>query len=66
MQSTPSGAAVMTYLYLLTSFASYARFCYLVIWDITEHLGIACFTVRKKDEHGHWTEAQAVNGKKKL
>ena len=47
----------MTYLYLLTSFASYARFCYLVIWDITEHLGIACFTVRKKGADGAWHSA---------
>lgn len=64
VQSSPSGAALMTYFYLIASFSSYARFCYLVINDITEHLGIACFTVRKKDEHGEWKEAQAVNGKK--
>jgi hypothetical protein len=25
-----------------------------VINEITEFLGIACFTVRKKDEGGHW------------
>jgi len=25
-----------------------------VINDITEYLGIACFTVRKKDAEGHW------------
>ena len=43
---------------------SYGRFCYLVINDITEHLGIACFTVRKKDKAGDWVSAADVNGKK--
>ena len=46
------------------SFLSYARFCYLVIDDITNYLGIACFTVRKKDKAGEWVSASDVNGKK--
>ena len=41
-----------------------ARFCTLVINDITEYLGIACFTVRKKDKAGDWVSAADVNGKK--
>jgi ethanolaminephosphotransferase len=39
-----------------------------VIQDVTEHLGIACFTVRKKDEKGMWKKAgelapKGVNGR---
>ena len=53
------------YVSLAVTFLSYARFCYLVINDITEYLGIACFTVRKKDKAGDWVAAgAAVNGKK--
>lgn len=36
----------------------------MVIGDITNYLGIACFTVRKKDENGEWRTAQEVNAKK--
>ncbi|ELU39464.1 cholinephosphotransferase [Rhizoctonia solani AG-1 IA] len=39
------------------SFLAYGRFCIAVINDITNYLGIACFTVRKKDEHGEWKDA---------
>ncbi|CAE6477706.1 unnamed protein product [Rhizoctonia solani] len=39
------------------SFLAYARFCIAVINDITNYLGIACFTVRKKDEKGEWKDA---------
>jgi ethanolaminephosphotransferase len=42
---------------LAVSFLSYARFCTAVINDITNYLGIACFTVRKKDENGEWQDA---------
>jgi ethanolaminephosphotransferase len=42
---------------LAVSFLAYARFCTAVINDITNYLGIACFTVRKKDEHGEWKDA---------
>jgi ethanolaminephosphotransferase len=40
---------------------SYARFCTLVISDITSFLGIACFTVRKKDLSGQWRRAASVD-----
>ena len=56
--------ALFVYLTLAVTFLSYARFCYLVINDITEYLGIACFTVRKKDKSGEWVAASEVNGKK--
>lgn len=56
--------ALFVYVTLAMSFLSYARFCYLVIDDITNYLGIACFTVRKKDKAGEWVSASDVNGKK--
>jgi ethanolaminephosphotransferase len=36
----------------------------LVIRDITEFLGIACLTVRKKDAHGNWRKAKEVENEK--
>jgi ethanolaminephosphotransferase len=45
---------ILVYLTLVISVLVYARFCTLVINDITNYLGIACFTVRKKDEDGVW------------
>lgn len=55
IQTTPGRLHLFVLATLVISFASYARFVTLVINDITEHLGIACFTVRKKDAGGHWT-----------
>lgn len=55
---------MFVYLTLAVTFLSYARFCTLVIRDITNYLGIACFTVRKKDKDGEWVEASAVDAKK--
>jgi len=65
IQSSFRNTAIFVYVTLAVSFISYARFCTLVIWDITNYLGIACFTVRKKDSHGDWVEAGVVNGKKR-
>ncbi|KAF8553808.1 Choline/ethanolaminephosphotransferase, partial [Imleria badia] len=48
IQSTPNRTAIFVYLTLAISFFTYARFCTLVIREIREYLGIACFTVRKK------------------
>ncbi|CAE6494615.1 unnamed protein product [Rhizoctonia solani] len=42
---------------LAASFLAYGRFCIAVINDITNYLGIACFTVRKKDANGEWKDA---------
>jgi ethanolaminephosphotransferase len=50
---------------LLISLVSYGRFVYLVINDITNYLGIACFTVRKRDNEGHWEDAKKVDAQKK-
>ncbi|KDN39356.1 hypothetical protein RSAG8_08873, partial [Rhizoctonia solani AG-8 WAC10335] len=41
---------------LAASFLAYGRFCIAIINDITNYLGIACFTVRKKDENGEWKD----------
>ncbi|KAG2032965.1 CDP-alcohol phosphatidyltransferase-domain-containing protein [Suillus americanus] len=60
IQSTPKRTAVFIYLTLAVSFITYARFCALVIRDITEFLGIACFTVRKKDGEGVWRETRDI------
>ena len=53
--------AVFVYIALLASTFVYAGFCYRVIRDVTEYLGIACFTVRKKDEKGVWRRAGEVD-----
>ena len=54
IQTTPGRLHLFVLATLVISLASYARFVTLVINDITEYLGIACFTVRKKDAGGHW------------
>ncbi|KAG2022349.1 cholinephosphotransferase [Coprinopsis cinerea AmutBmut pab1-1] len=54
MQTSPRNTAYVVWFTLIISFLAYARFVTLVINDITNFLGIACFTVRKKDEHGNW------------
>ncbi|KAH9950982.1 Choline/ethanolaminephosphotransferase [Amylocystis lapponica] len=64
IQSSPRNTAIFVYITLTVAFVSYARFCTLVIHDITNYLGIACFTVKKKDKGGEWVEASTVNGKR--
>ncbi|KAJ3859246.1 Choline/ethanolaminephosphotransferase [Lentinula novae-zelandiae] len=54
IQSTSLLTTLYVYSTFLISFIAYARFCVLVINDITNFMGIACFTVRKKDKEGHW------------
>jgi len=60
IQSTPKRTAIFVYLTLAISFFAYARFCFLVIKEITEYLGIACFTVRKKDAEGIWRDVRDI------
>lgn len=45
---------------LLVSFIAYARFCVLVINDITDYMGIACFTVRKRNQKGDWSKTEQI------
>ena len=65
VQTTPQRQALAIYAYLFISFATYGHFVYLVINDITNYLGIACFTVRKRDQAGHWEDAKKVDAKKR-
>lgn len=58
IQSTPQLTALFVYSTLFISFITYARFCTLVIRDITNFMGIACFTVRKMDSEGKWIDVQ--------
>jgi ethanolaminephosphotransferase len=65
VQTTPARTAVCVWAALAVSTFAYARFVLLVIGDITEHLGIACLTVRKKDAAGNWRAADEVEREKK-
>lgn len=60
IQSTPKRTAIFVYLTLAISFFTYACFCTVVIKEITEYLGIACFTVRKKDAEGKWRDTRDI------
>ncbi|KAF8324001.1 Choline/ethanolaminephosphotransferase [Clavulina sp. PMI_390] len=64
IQATPLGQNTFVMLSLAISLYSYGRFCYLVIKDITEYLGIACFTVRKKDSRGVWRNVWEIEAEK--
>ncbi|KAI0347934.1 Choline/ethanolaminephosphotransferase [Trametopsis cervina] len=61
LQHNMHNTGLVVLLTLGFSLVSYARFCTLVINDITNYLGIACFTVRKKDVTGHWRRAASVD-----
>ncbi|ETW86660.1 phosphatidylinositol synthase 1 (CDP-alcohol phosphatidyltransferase1) [Heterobasidion irregulare TC 32-1] len=66
IQSSPENTEKFVYVTLAIAFLSYSRFVVLVINDITNYLGIACLTVRKKDARGVWRQAgpQASSEKK--
>jgi len=65
LQKSISDIRIAVYITLVVSFLMYARFVVSVITDITNHLGIACFTVRKRDKNGQWAEAKVVDRQKK-
>lgn len=54
LQTSIRNTTVVVWVTLVVSFLAYARFVTLVIRDITEYLGIACFTVKKRDKMGVW------------
>ncbi|KAJ7049606.1 Choline/ethanolaminephosphotransferase [Mycena amicta] len=54
VQTTETGRTLLVYTTLVISFVLYAQFCVAVINDITNFMGIACFTVRKKGKDGEW------------
>jgi ethanolaminephosphotransferase len=65
IQKDETSTTVFVYLTLLVNVVAYARFCTLVIWEVADYLGIACFTVRKKGSDGQWKNAAEVNGEAK-
>jgi ethanolaminephosphotransferase len=64
-QTTPERRAMAIYATLGITIVLYGRFVYRVINEITDYLGIACFTVRKKDKAGHWEDAKKVDAQRK-
>lgn len=58
VQTSSKNTTIFVWLTLAITFVAYGRFVSLVILDITNHLGIACFTVRKRDKNGDWYSAQ--------
>jgi len=65
LQSTAISQAAVVFFSLGISLYSYARFCSLVIQDITNYLGIACFTVRKKNARGEWRNVWTLEAPEK-
>ncbi|KAH9017812.1 Choline/ethanolaminephosphotransferase [Lactarius pseudohatsudake] len=57
IQHNPENTEKFVFVVLAVAFVTYARFVVLVISDITNYLGIACLTVRKKDARGVWRSA---------
>jgi hypothetical protein len=53
------------YAVLIVVFVTYARFVVLVVSDITNYLGIACLTVRKRDVNGVWRSAVGMKASEK-
>lgn len=64
-QNTPDRVTITVWFTLLLNILTYGHFVYNVIGDITNYLGIACFTVRKRDADGKWEKASLVDAKKK-
>ncbi|KAL5494611.1 hypothetical protein ACEPAI_72 [Sanghuangporus weigelae] len=62
LHRTYTSTTLLILISLILSLFAYARFVYLVINDITDFLGIACFTVRKKDKEGVWRSSVPQNG----
>jgi len=57
IQRSSRNTTIFVWVTLVVSFVAYARFVSLVIHDITNYLGIACFRVMKKDADGVWQDA---------
>ncbi|WVW78960.1 hypothetical protein I302_100923 [Kwoniella bestiolae CBS 10118] len=56
VQASPVAANVFISMSFFVALFNYIRFAREVIWQITEHTGIACFTVRHKDANGQWVQ----------
>lgn len=57
IQHSTENIEKFVFVVLAIAFVTYARFVMLVISDITNYLGIACLTVRKRDANGVWRSA---------
>ncbi|CED82236.1 sn-1,2-diacylglycerol ethanolamine-and cholinephosphotranferases [Phaffia rhodozyma] len=66
IQSTQTKSSGFILLSLFVALAIYLNFAFSVIWQITEYTGIACFTVRKKDQSGHWVKAAKAEEEKRV
>ncbi|KAI9511889.1 Choline/ethanolaminephosphotransferase [Russula earlei] len=69
IQRSPENITKFVFVVLALSFVTYARFVVLVISDITNYLGIACLTVRKRDANGVWRSAiprAPISGEKRV
>ena len=49
MQTSSKNTTMLVWVTLVITLIAYGRFVSLVIWDITNYLGVACFTVKKKE-----------------
>ncbi|KAF8167153.1 choline ethanolaminephosphotransferase [Crassisporium funariophilum] len=58
VQKSSKNTTIFVWVTLAITIAAYGRFVSMVISDITNYLGIACFTVRKRDQNGEWRSAQ--------
>ena len=58
VQTSSKNTTIFVWVTLGIMFIAYGRFVSFVIWDITNYLGIACFTVKKKDKKGDWYSVQ--------
>ena len=67
VQASPVAANVFIWMSFFVALLNYIRFAREVIWQMcvpawlnddcrTEHTGVACFTVRHKDQKGQWVE----------
>jgi len=54
IQTNTLNMALFVFVTLVVSVVSYGRFVRLVIKDITDFVGFACLTVKKKDRNGNW------------
>ena len=67
VQTSSKNATILVWITLVMSFITYGRFVVLVIQDITNYLGIACFTVGKKDKKGDgYVSERPKNANKQL
>ena len=65
VQTSSKNATIFVWVTLGITLIAYGRFVTLVIQDITNYLGIACFTVGKKDkkENGYSANARPNDNK---